>query len=276
MGWLTLAEPWLLPLPMGLHVSVGNSSPAASKSLGQKSRDMQWDPRQHGRSRGHRASVVPAVLHASSDAPSTSLGLCWQPSTGSCLEQPGYTCLTAAPQAAGGHRLSPAAGMSLLWGQAELQFRAGLVWARGGRNRPGRAGRGCGHSYAKSIPLGAVSWFKRSLFSVQLQLPSSAGCSQSSAAPAEPSGSGDWLGQPHAAAPSRQPGGQTPRPQGSQQKASRASSTLRPQTSRAGTVTVAGICRTNPMLQPHRPLCWASPAFKSNIPSASSLTVRED
>lgn len=168
-----------------------------------------------GGSGGRMASAVSAVMraHACADAPGASLGLCLgQPSTSSHRRQGGDAWL------------SPAAGMALLWlggGEAAAaafwcccRCQPGRCSSRMGwcRNEPGRGGRGCGYPYAKSIPLGAALWSKRSLFNAQLQLPSSTGHLQSSAAPARSSGSGGWQRQPaYATAPSHRPGGQTPR-----------------------------------------------------------------
>ena len=168
----------------------------------------------------------------------------------------------------GDTRLSPAAGMSLLWGRVEEQQQRLLSGAAAGASRvaavQGRTGAGLGRQeragqgrkrlwaqLCKGIPLGAAPWPKCSLFGAQLQLPSSAGRSQSSAALARSSGGGGWHSHVCCSpfAPARQP---NTSPQRFRREASGAGSTLRPQTSRAGTVAElqAAAEQTNPVIQP--------------------------
>lgn len=144
---------------------------------------------------GHTAKGTKALCGVSSDTPSSSLGLClgWL-SSSSHWAQPGCGCPVAVPQAGGDARLSQQLGClseassrssssSFLLPDRSLKFKAGLLQAQRGKNETNKGGRGCGHRYAKTIPLGAASWSKPSLFGGQLQLPSSAGCSQSCTVP---------------------------------------------------------------------------------------------
>lgn len=65
----TPAKLWLPPLPVGLRVQVGNFTPAASKSVGQKgSRILD--------NMGGHSSGADGLCGVSSDAAGTSLGLC--------------------------------------------------------------------------------------------------------------------------------------------------------------------------------------------------------
>lgn len=133
----------------------------------------------------------------SSDTPSSSLGLCLEHQLplgtarlGLCHRQGGDARL---PQQLG--CLSEArssSSSSFLLPDRSLKFKAGLLQAQRSKNETNKGGRGCGHSYAKTIPLGAAPWSKPSIFGDQLQLPSRAGCSQSSAAPALSPGRGGW------------------------------------------------------------------------------------
>jgi len=125
--------------------------------------------------RGSGVSAVSAVthVHTGPDAPTGSGGM------PGCPQQLGHLL-----SGAGRRRSSSSSFLGLLPVLDEsLQFKAGLVQAQGGRNKPGRGGRGCAYICAKTIPLGVALWSGRSLFSAQLWFPSSAGNSWSSAAP---------------------------------------------------------------------------------------------
>lgn len=156
---------------------------------------------------GHTAVGADGPCGVTSDTPGSSLGLClaWA-APAPTRESRAGTALCQCHRQGGDARLSQQLGFlsearrsstsssssCFLVPDRSLKFKAGLVWAQQSRNEPNEGGRGCGHSYAKSIPLGAAPWSKRSLFGGQLHLPSSAGCSQRSAAPAMSPGRGGW------------------------------------------------------------------------------------
>lgn len=156
----------------------------------------QWDTGQprDTQQRGPMASVVSAMTQpphpwgfacgGPAPAPTWAVAALWQ-----CHRQGGDARLS---QQLGWLSEARSSSSSFLLPDRLLKFKAGLLQAQRSKNATNRGERGCGHSYAKTIPLGSAPWSKPSLFGGQLQLPISAGCSQSSAAPALSPGRGGW------------------------------------------------------------------------------------
>lgn len=133
--------------------------------------------------------------------------------------------------------LSGASSSSFLLPDRSLKFKAGLLQAQRSKNETNKGERGCGHSYAKTIPLGAAPWSKLPFWGANCTFPAELAAPRAQ----QPLHCPLAEGADPAVTPLHQPGTEH-FPAGAQSQGSGAGSILCPQTELGSLWS----CRTNP------------------------------